>query len=93
MPLKRPDLEKVICGENREGWLCGRCVDDKVVYYHSHEFTCGDSTNCQYGIPIYIVSELIPVTIIFLVILLFNISLTSGALYTALSSMYKLCPD
>ena len=82
MPLTRPKLEKVICGENRQGWLCGRCVEDKVVYYHSPKFTCGDSTNCQYGVLIYIVSELIPVTIIFLVILLFNISLTSGALYS-----------
>ena len=82
MPPTRPELEKRICGENRQGWLCGRCVHDKVVYYHSHEFTCGDSTNCQYGVLIYIVSELIPVTIIFLVILLFNISLTSGALYS-----------
>ena len=82
LPLKRSELEKRICGEYRQGWLCGRCVHDKVVYYHSHEFTCGDSTNCQYGVLIYIVSELIPVTIIFLVILLFNISLTSGALYS-----------
>ena len=45
-------------------------------------YTCGDITYCQYGIPIYIATEILPVTIIFLVILLFNISLTSGALYS-----------
>ena len=76
------ELEKRICGENRHGRLCGRCVQNKSVYYHSDNFTCGDNTRCQYGIPIYIASELLPVTIIFLVILLFNISLTSGAVYS-----------
>ena len=38
--------------------------------------------HCLNGIPIYIASELLPVTIIFLIILLFNISLTSGAVYS-----------
>ena len=76
------ELEKRICGENRHGRLCGRCVQNKSVYYHSDNFKCGDNTNCQYGIPIYIASELLPVTIIFLIILLFNISLTSGAVYS-----------
>ena len=76
------ELEKQICGENRHGRLCGRCVQNKSVYYHSDNFKCGDTTSCQYGIPIYIASELLPVTIIFLVILLFNISLTSGAVYS-----------
>ena len=75
-------LEKTICGENRHGRLCGRCVQNTSVYYHSSDFTCGNTTNCQYGIPIYIASELLPVTIIFLVILIFNISLTSGAVYS-----------
>ena len=75
-------LEKRICGENRQGRLCGRCIQNKSVYYHSENFICGNNTSCQYGIPIYIASELLPVTIIFLIILLFNISLTSGAVYS-----------
>ena len=75
------ELEQQICGNNRYGQLCGRCVSNKTVYYHSASYTCGDHTYCQYGILIYIVSELLPVTIIFLVVLLFNIRLTSGAVY------------
>ena len=82
LPLVAEVLEQRICGENRYGRLCGRCVPNKSVYYHSDNFKCGDTTSCQYGIPIYIASELLPVTIIFLVILLFNISLTSGAVYS-----------
>ena len=75
-------LEKHICGDSRNGRLCGRCNNNKSVYYHSASFTCGNNTSCSYGIPIYIVSELLPVTIIFLVIMLFNIRITSGAVYS-----------
>ena len=54
--------------------------------YHSPNLKCFHNTsihaNCTFGIPIYIVSELLPVTIIFLIILIFNISLTSGAVYS-----------
>ena len=75
-------LEKQICGDSRHGRLCGRCDDNTSVYYHSASYTCGNNTSCSYGIPIYIVSELLPVTIIFLIILLFNIRITSGAVYS-----------
>ena len=75
-------LEKQICGDSRHGRLCGRCDDNTSVYYHSASYTCGNNTSCSYGIPIYIVSELLPVTIIFLVILFFNIRITSGAVYS-----------
>ena len=71
-----------MCASGRTGILCARCDENKTVYYHSLNFTCGNSTSCQYGILIYIASELLPVTIIFLIILLFNISLTSGAVYS-----------
>ena len=75
-------LEERICGESRHGRLCGRCVSNKSVYYHSDSLLCGDNTYCQYGVPMYIALELLPVTVIFLIILLFNISLTSGAVYS-----------
>ena len=82
LPQSPEKLERQICGESRQGRLCGRCVLNKSVYYHSDNFICGNNTSCQYGIPIYIASELLPVTIIFLVILIFKISLTSGAVYS-----------
>ena len=75
-------LEEQICGESRHGVLCGRCNQNRSVYYHSSSYTCGNITNCRYGIPIYVVSELLPITIMFLIILLFNVSLTSGAVYS-----------
>ena len=83
--LKLPDhpsqLEMAMCDNNRKGCLCGRCNENTSVYYHSVRYTCGSNELCRFGILIYIVSELLPVTVLFSVILLFNISLTSGALY------------
>ena len=81
LPRHPSELETKICDKNREGLLCGRCNENTSVYYHSNRYTCGTNEYCRYGILIYIVSELLPVTILFTVILLLNISLTSGALY------------
>ena len=82
LPKNSSKLEQYVCASGRTGILCARCDENKTVYYHSISFTCGNITSCQYGIPIYIASELLPVTIIFLIILLFNISITSGAVYS-----------
>ena len=77
-------LEEIVCSENRKGILCGSCIEGHSTLYHSPTLQCFNSTTapCTYGIPLYIVSQLFPVTIIFVIILVFNISLTSGALYS-----------
>ena len=80
----KKELEAIVCSENRKGILCGSCIEGHSTFYHSPAYTCYNTTtaHCAYGIPLYIVSELLPVTIIFIIILVFNISLTSGALYS-----------
>ena len=80
----RKELEAIVCSENRKGILCSSCIEGHSTFYHSQALTCYNTTtaHCAYGIPLYIVSELLPVTIIFVIILVFNISLTSGALYS-----------
>ena len=79
----KEELEELVCGKHRRGVLCTICAEGFVIHYHSQNFDCyniSTSINCSYGIPLYIISELVPVTVLFLVILIFNISLTSGAL-------------
>ena len=80
----KEELEAIVCSENRKGILCGSCIEGYSTLYNSPVLTCHNTTtaHCAYGIPLYIVSELLPVTIIFIIILVFNISLTSGALYS-----------
>ena len=82
LPLNYSLLNDHVCAPHRNGVLCGSCITGYTTYLHSPSYHCGESTHCQYGPLLYIVSEIIPVTGIFLVILFFNINLTSGALYS-----------
>uniref|UniRef100_A0A1X7V8D8 Right handed beta helix domain-containing protein n=1 Tax=Amphimedon queenslandica TaxID=400682 RepID=A0A1X7V8D8_AMPQE len=82
LPLNYSLLNDHVCGPHRNGVLCGSCITGYTTYLHSPSYHCGESTHCQYGPLLYIISEIIPVTGIFLVILFFNINLTSGALYS-----------
>ena len=82
LPLNYSLLNDHVCALHRNGVLCGSCITGYTTYLHSPSYHCGESTHCQYGPLLYIVSEIIPVTGIFLVILFFNINLTSGALYS-----------
>ena len=83
LPSNTNSLEMFVCSDFRHGILCGKCIDNYTVYYHSPYYSCKEETSlCTYGIVFYILSELLPVTVLFLIILIFNIHLTSGALYS-----------
>ena len=74
-------LNEVICGKHRQGKLCGRCSNNMLVYYHSNSYHCHpNSKKCKFGFLLYVVSETISVTILFTVVLFFNVKFTSGAL-------------
>ena len=83
LPLDSNKLSENVCSRNRTGTLCGKCLEGQSTYYHSPTYKCGNAIHgCSYGILLYVFSELLPVTVLFLTILLFNINLTSGALYS-----------
>ena len=82
LPLDPSLLSDSVCAPHRAGTLCGSCTTSYTTFFHSPTYQCGESTLCQYGPLFYILSEIIPVTGIFLTILFFNINLTSGALYS-----------
>ena len=74
------ETSKLLCINNREGKLCGRCAANHSVFYHSHYFSCGEDLRCSFGILLYIISEILPLTVIFIIVILLNISFTSGAI-------------
>ena len=63
------------------GTLCGSCRPNYTVHYHSPDFLCKpvDKSLCKLGWFFYILSELVPVTAVFITVLILNISFTSGA--------------
>ena len=74
-------LDEFICGDsNRTGEVCGQCREGFSVFFHSKLYSCKQVTPlCDYGILFYFLSELLPLTLLFIAILVMNISFTSGA--------------
>ena len=73
-------LDRLICGEFRTGILCGRCRGNYTSYFHSDTFSCGSSQQCSNGWIWYILSEIIPATCLFLLIILLDVNFTTGGL-------------
>ena len=80
LPSDIEEIDKFICGPYRTGVLCGKCVDNSSVQYHSHAYSCKPNKHCSLGILFYILSEILPLIVFFSVVTMFNISFTSGAL-------------
>ncbi len=74
------DISRSICSKGRTGVVCGSCRENHSAYYNSEYFNCGNNDLCHLGWLFYILSELVPVTILFLIVIVFNISFTSGPL-------------
>ena len=82
LPSRCSELEKSICGPaKRTGLLCGECMSEYSVFYHSDRFKCDKCSHSDWyrGILKYFATELLPLTILFCFIILFDVSLTSGA--------------
>ena len=81
LPQTCEELDNFLCGpRNRTGRLCGECQEGMSVYYHSQRYLCGNcsSHNGRLGWLFYCLSELVPLTILFTIIMVYNIRLTSG---------------
>ena len=82
LPQTYSELSKTICGETRMGMVCGICQDNYTVHFHSPGFLCKpeEPVGCRLGWLFYILSELVPVTAVFITVLVLNVSFTSGAI-------------
>ena len=96
LPKTCRDLDSFLCGpQNRSGVLCGKCADNHSVYFHSQRYSCHVCKNSYAGFFLYFLSELLPVTLVFLCIVSFNIHLTSGAwngiiLYAQIMDLFQV---
>ena len=79
LPKTCQRLEEYICGpRNRKGRLCGECADNYTVFFHSEHYNCEVCKHSYLGWLFYILSELLPVTVVFLTVILLNVHITSG---------------
>ena len=79
MPNNSKDLNEFVCVDHRQGVVCGQCADNYSVQYHSRHFKCGEESRCHFGILFYIISEVFPMVILFVVVISLNVSFTSGS--------------
>ena len=81
--IKLPDniseLNEYMCGPmNRKGFLCEECIDGFSISMTSIGFKCSNCTDAWYGVPLHLVTELVPVTVFYLLIVIFQIHITSA---------------
>lgn len=81
LPNSSKNLSDFVCVENRTGTLCGSCKPGFSTLYHSRQLSCSNVSKheCNLGIIYYILSEVIPVSALFAVIVVFDMSFTSGS--------------
>ena len=93
-------LDKFVCGNRkRTGLLCGQCIEGYSVALNSPTFTCYRCKNPYLGILYLLLSYIIPVSVLFYIIMLYNIRMTTGPIGAFLffsqiiSSQYRFAFD
>ena len=76
LPSNISELNDYMCGPmNRKGIVCSECIEG---YGPSITSRCSDCSNAWYGVPLYLLLELVPVTVFYLIVLIFQLNLTSA---------------
>ena len=75
-------FDDLVCSNNRNETLCGKCQQGHYVYVNSPAYQCGrcNDTISNYGVLIIIVSKYVPLTLMMCFIMFFDISLVDGPL-------------
>ena len=77
-------LTSSVCVEHRRGQLCGECEEGYSAYFHSEKFSCGECRYGALGLLIYILAEFLPLIVVFALVMLFKLNLTSGLMQSFL---------
>ena len=72
-------LDDVVCGSNRTGILCSHCRKGYAPHYHHSTYACKDGRkSCKIGWLLFFASEIAPVALFFVIVMVFNIKFTDG---------------
>ena len=72
--------EEIMCQDlKRKGVSCGKCNDHSAVAINSYSLECMNIEKCHnYNLIFVLLADLVPVTLLFLIVILFDINITSG---------------
>ena len=79
LPDNASELNDYMCGPmNREGFLCKDCINGFGPAITSVSYKCSNCTDAWYGMSMFLIVEFVPVTLFYMIILIFKIHLTSA---------------
>ena len=79
LPNNISELSEYVCGPmNRKGRVCSECIDGYGPSVTFLRYRCVECKSIWYGISLYLIIEVVPVTIFYIVVLLFQLNLTSA---------------
>ena len=81
LPTDPSQLNETTCGPyNREGLLCGYCIEGFGPAVYSTDLSCAKCTDISTGLAImcYLLLQFLPVTVFFLLIAILHFNITSG---------------
>ena len=62
----------------RKGRICRECIDGFGPAVTSIGYQCSNCTDAWYGVPLYLFLEFVPITVFYVAILIFRVSVTSA---------------
>ena len=79
LPDNVSELNEYMCGPmNRRGLVCSECIEGYGPSVTSLRNRCSNCTNVWYGVLLYFFTEIVPVTIFYVIVLVFQLNLTSA---------------
>ena len=80
LPGNLTDLNDFMCGPmNQKGLICSECIDGFAPAITSFGYQCSNCTeSAWYGVPLFLILEFAPITIFYLIIVVFRFSVTSA---------------
>ena len=93
LPCDVTDLNNFTCaGLNREGQLCGQCIEGHAPPVYSYDLKCVECKDYQYNWLKYLAVAFLPLTVFFCVVTVSSISFTSPLL-SGVVLMYQLAAN
>ena len=78
LPVSLTELNEYMCGpQNKKGLVCSECVDGFGPSVTSYGYKCANCTNAWYNVPLFLFVQFVPSTILYIIILVFRISVVA----------------
>ena len=91
LPCDPSEANEYICSQfNRTGLLCSHCMEGLGPAVFSYELKCVPCLDSRYGWLVYLLAAILPMTLFFFVVIIFQIQATSASMNSFIFSVQAL---